>query len=71
MKDPYPARTGCKFEGCLLSVEEHHRLNAGKVAEVAQLKAQLEAARRAGPEFELSSISSAQLVKELERRLGL
>lgn len=36
--DPYPARTPCLFEGCRLSVEEHHRLNAGLRTELRSLK---------------------------------
>lgn len=36
--DPFPARTPCLFDGCALSVEEHHRLNAGLREELRDLK---------------------------------
>lgn len=53
--DPFPERTPCLFDGCRLSTEEHHRLNAGLREELRALK------RRVAEE--------ATLLSEVSRRL--
>lgn len=63
--DPYPRRTPCLFEGCQLSVEEHHRINRGLVAENASLRAKM----RQPEVIDLTEIDSRDLLAEVARRL--
>lgn len=64
--DPYPARTPCHFDGCDLSVEEHHRLARGYAAEATALRAKMREPERVS----LNDISDTDLLAELDRRLG-
>lgn len=64
--DPYPTRNPCAFEGCNLSVEEHHRLSRGYAAEVAALKIKV----RQPDRIDLSSIDTNDLLTEISRRIN-
>lgn len=63
--DPFPTRNPCAFEGCNVSVEEHHRLSRGYSAEVTALKAKM----RQPETINLEDISSDILLAEITKRL--
>ena len=63
--DPYPARTPCLFDGCRLSVEEHHRLTRGLSAENAALRLRL----NQPDTLDLSDVSTADLLAEVALRI--
>lgn len=62
--DPYPTRNPCAFEGCNLSVEEHHRLGRGYALENTMLKIKL----RQPDTLNLSTVDLVDLLAEITRR---